>query len=298
MSDRPVSAVSGAEVISRRRLKARRVGCAAGFSGDRTDAASPVVDALIAAGTPAVLIFETLAERTLALAQLAMRSDPDAGYEPLLVELLQPVLARCLDAGVRIVSNFGAANPAGAARRILALASELGLRRPRIAVVEGDDLSGTAHRPLLDSALGTRLRELKVVSANAYIGGLLRWASEERVETRSLGRHVEELQGTPPGLAVRSTSAQIACTSAAHSSSSSRVVAKIRPLGSAPTQCPERPTRCRATAMERGEPIWQTRSTLPISMPNSSDAVATTAFSSPFFRRVSASRRSARERLP
>ena len=39
--------------------------------------------------------------------------------------------------------------------------------------------------------------------------------------------------------------------------------------------------RCRATAMERGEPIWQTRSTVPMSMPSSSDAVATTARSSP-----------------
>ena len=40
-----------------------RIGCAAGFSGDRTDAAAPVVQALIASGQPAVLIFETLAER-------------------------------------------------------------------------------------------------------------------------------------------------------------------------------------------------------------------------------------------
>src|SRR5689334_22298051 len=118
-----------------------RVGCAAGFSGDRTDAASPVVDALVAAGGPAVLIFETLAERTLALAQLARRHDPDAGYEPLLDDLLCPVLVRCLQAGVRIVSNFGAANPVGAARRIAALARELGLRAPRVAVVQGDDLS-------------------------------------------------------------------------------------------------------------------------------------------------------------
>ena len=68
------------------------VGCAAGFSGDRTDAAQPVVQALIASGQPAVLIFETLAERTLALAQLARRTDPNAGYEPLLVDLLRPVL--------------------------------------------------------------------------------------------------------------------------------------------------------------------------------------------------------------
>ncbi|HKW82911.1 MAG TPA: acyclic terpene utilization AtuA family protein, partial [Burkholderiaceae bacterium] len=47
------------------------VGCAAGFSGDRTDAGGPVVDTLIRRGGPSVLIFETLAERTLALAQLA-----------------------------------------------------------------------------------------------------------------------------------------------------------------------------------------------------------------------------------
>ena len=100
-----------------------RIGCAAGFSGDRTDAAAPVVQALIASGQPAVLIFETLAERTLALAQLARRTQPDAGYEPLLVDLLQPVLADCLAHGVRIVSNFGAANPAGAARRIHQLAA-------------------------------------------------------------------------------------------------------------------------------------------------------------------------------
>lgn len=67
-----------------------RIGCAASFAGDRTDAAGPVVDALIAAGGPAFLIFETLAERTLALAQLARRADPNAGYEPLLVDILRP----------------------------------------------------------------------------------------------------------------------------------------------------------------------------------------------------------------
>ena len=147
-----------------------RVGCAAGFSGDRTDAAAPVVAALAASGGPSVLIFETLAERTLALAQLARRSDPDGGYEPLLDELLRPVLGTCLEAGIRIVSNFGAANPAGAARRIAALARELGLRAPRIAVVSGDDLGDAAHRPLLRAALGRRSTSLRVVSANAYVG--------------------------------------------------------------------------------------------------------------------------------
>src|SRR5689334_25235992 len=104
------------------------VGCAAGFSGDRTDAATAVVDTLIRRGGPSVLIFETLAERTLALAQLARKSDPDAGYEPLLDDLLTPVLALCVGHQIRIVSNFGAANPRGAAQRIRRIATTLGCR--------------------------------------------------------------------------------------------------------------------------------------------------------------------------
>ena len=151
-----------------------RIGCAAGFSGDRTDVAAPVVDALVAAGGPAVLIFETLAERTLALAQLARRLDPDAGYEPLLVDLLRPVLERCLRHRIRIVSNFGAANPQGAARRIAALARELGLAAPRIAIVDGDDLGAESRRPLLAAALKDVSDFADVartmVCANAYIG--------------------------------------------------------------------------------------------------------------------------------
>ncbi|CAM4005562.1 acyclic terpene utilization AtuA family protein [Paracidovorax anthurii] len=147
-----------------------RVGCAAGFSGDRTDAALPVVRALIEAGGPAVLIFETLAERTLALAQLARRARPQAGYEPLLDDLLRPVLAQCLQHGIRIVSNFGAAHPAGAAERIRVLARELGARAPRIAVVWGDDLGHEAHRPVLAAALGGAWPADPIVSANAYIG--------------------------------------------------------------------------------------------------------------------------------
>jgi len=152
------------------------IGCAAGFSGDRTDAAGPVVDTLIArlergqAGQRAFLIFETLAERTLALAQLRRRADPEAGYEPLLDEMLRPVLVRCLAHGVRIVSNFGAANPRAAARHIARMARELGAAAPRIAVIEGDDLSSPAHRVLLHEQLGERMDSIRVVSANAYIG--------------------------------------------------------------------------------------------------------------------------------
>ena len=72
------------------------VGCAAGFSGDRTDAAAPVVRTLIARGGPCALIFENLAERTLAQQQLAKRANPQLGYEPLLEQELRPILKDCL----------------------------------------------------------------------------------------------------------------------------------------------------------------------------------------------------------
>jgi hypothetical protein len=70
------------------------IGCAAGFGGDRTDAAAPIVETLIARGGAGALIFETLAERTLALAQLDRRKNPDGGYAPLLEAMARPVLRR------------------------------------------------------------------------------------------------------------------------------------------------------------------------------------------------------------
>ncbi len=150
------------------------IGCAAGFSGDRVDAAGPVVDTLIARlaerGGSACLIFETLAERTLALAQLRRRADPQAGYEPLLDLMLRPVLARCLQHGIRIVSNFGAANPHAAAQLIQRMARELDLPVPRIAVIHGDDLSAPPQRALLRTHLGAQVDALQIASANAYIG--------------------------------------------------------------------------------------------------------------------------------
>ncbi len=152
------------------------IGCAAGFSGDRTDAAGPVVDTLIARlqaappGQRAFLIFETLAERTLALAQLRRRAQPEAGYEPLLDPMLRPVLQRCVAHGIRIVGNFGAANPEAAARLVLKMAREIGAPAPKVAVVWGDDLRGTPALDQVQALLGGRLDAASVVSANAYIG--------------------------------------------------------------------------------------------------------------------------------
>ncbi|MDR4125374.1 acyclic terpene utilization AtuA family protein [Yanghanlia caeni] len=146
-----------------------KAGCAAGFSGDRIDGVGPVVRTLIEEGGQA-LIFETLAERTLALAQLARNADPQAGYEPLLAEMLRPCLADCLNHGIRIVSNFGQANPPAAARRIQRLAAELGVRSPRIAVLSGDRLDQPDQLDYLRTVLPAEVDPRNVVCINAYQG--------------------------------------------------------------------------------------------------------------------------------
>ena len=88
------------------------IGAGAGFAGDRTDAAGPVAEALAACPGPRFLMFETLAERTLALSQLDRHRDPRRGFNPALDRFVGPVLDRCLREEIRIVGNFGAANPA------------------------------------------------------------------------------------------------------------------------------------------------------------------------------------------
>ena len=70
------------------------------------------------------LVFECLAERTIALAQQARRLDPERGYDPLLEARMRAVLPLAAANGVRIVSNMGAANPVAAARRTADIARE------------------------------------------------------------------------------------------------------------------------------------------------------------------------------
>lgn len=150
-----------------------RIGCGAGFADDRSDAAVPIVAELAKQDGPRFLIFETLAERTLALAQIARKRNPDTGAGAGVERFLRPVLADCLTHGIRIVSNFGAANPVAAARIVRKLTAELGHPQIRIAVVEGDDVSAafTPDELAAREVMGSYLHDRPdVISANAYIG--------------------------------------------------------------------------------------------------------------------------------
>ncbi len=148
-----------------------RIGAGAGYAGDRIP---PAVE-LALRGQLDYLVFECLAERTIALAQLERRQQPDKGFDPLLTERMRAVLPICLAQNTRIVSNMGAANPLQSGHEVLRVAQELGLTGVKVAVVQGDDVlhrlcQDGLHLPLMDSDATVASLQERLISANAYLG--------------------------------------------------------------------------------------------------------------------------------
>lgn len=146
-----------------------RIGAGAGYSGDRIE---PAID-LAERGALDYLVFECLAERTIALAQQRRQRDPQTGYDPLLEMRMRACLPVCRKNKVRIITNMGAANPVAAMERTAAIASELGLAGLKIAAVTGDDvlekIRGKDYDILETGGQLTDLRS-RIISANAYLG--------------------------------------------------------------------------------------------------------------------------------
>ncbi|KVG27272.1 acyclic terpene utilization AtuA family protein [Burkholderia diffusa] len=146
-----------------------RIGAGAGYSGDRIE---PAVE-LAEHGQLDYLVFECLAERTIAIAQQARRKDPSLGYDPLLDARMQAVLPVAVAKRVRIVSNMGAANPRAAALRTARIAQSLGLAGLKVAAVEGDDVLDVVLRGAFrfeESGDEVAAYRDRIVSANAYLG--------------------------------------------------------------------------------------------------------------------------------
>lgn len=143
-----------------------RIGCGAGFSGDRLDPAIILAER----GELDYLVLECLAERTIALAQKRKMKDHTKGYDPLLerrIESLLPILAKNK---VVLITNMGAANPMEGARKVVAIASKLNLKI-KVAAVTGDDVFDkldTSARAMETNEPLSSSGEL--ISANAYLG--------------------------------------------------------------------------------------------------------------------------------
>jgi hypothetical protein len=148
-----------------------RLGAGAGYAGDRI----PPAVALAEKGRLDYLIFECLAERTIALAQLEKLKNPHSGFDPLLRARMKAVLPACMANGTRIITNMGAANPLQAGREVLEVAQALGIDQLKVAVVLGDDVLSLLQtdylsEPLIDSKQTVADIQPLLVSANAYLG--------------------------------------------------------------------------------------------------------------------------------
>ncbi|MFM0737998.1 DUF1446 domain-containing protein [Paraburkholderia xenovorans] len=154
---------------SQRSTQTVRIGAGAGYSGDRVE---PAVE-LAEHGQLDYLVFECLAERTIAIAQQARSRDAELGYDPLLETRMKAVLPAAIRNGVRIVSNMGAANPLAAARKTAEIARELGLGGVKIAAVTGDDVLDVVLQGdfrFEESGESVASYRDRLVSANAYLG--------------------------------------------------------------------------------------------------------------------------------
>ncbi|MFZ0851822.1 MAG: acyclic terpene utilization AtuA family protein [Hyphomicrobiaceae bacterium] len=147
-----------------------RIGVGAGTADDRIH---PAVQ-LAQHGDLDYLVFECLAERTVARENLARTKDPERGYTPRLLERIEAVLPLCLEKDIRIVTNMGAANPRAGARAIRRLGRELGVGDVSCAIVTGDDVSDLVRTMpelrLIETGAPLESILSRMASANAYLG--------------------------------------------------------------------------------------------------------------------------------
>jgi len=146
-----------------------RIGGASAFWGDSTDGPAQLVDS----GEVDFLVFDYLAETTMAILAAQRRRDPAIGYATDFVETaMRPLLAEIARRGIRVVANAGGLNPRACAAALQELVAAGGLDL-RVGIVEGDDVAAklpewrAAGR--VDRVRGQPLPPT-ALSANAYLG--------------------------------------------------------------------------------------------------------------------------------
>lgn len=141
---------------------------AAGAWGDSSLSTRQLLDD----GRADYVVYEALAEVTMAVLARARAKDPTRGYAHDVVDTIARHLGEFRRRGMRVVTNAGGVNPEAAADVVRAAAEAAGLR-VRVGVVTGDDLS--ARLPELASMASPELDSGaplpgEALACNAYLG--------------------------------------------------------------------------------------------------------------------------------
>jgi hypothetical protein len=152
-----------------------RIASGQGFWGDWLEAPVRQVEG----GPIDHLMMDYLAEVTMSILQKQKARDPSLGYARDVVPLLQRILPRIVERGIRVTTNAGGVNPQGCADAVAETARKLGLTgRLKLGIVTGDDILPRLDEllekgiALADMDTGRPLSEVRsrVLSANAYLG--------------------------------------------------------------------------------------------------------------------------------
>ena len=146
-----------------------RIGCASAFYGDSQLSARQLVDL----GDIQYLVFDYLAEVTMAILSQAKAKNEDYGYAVDFVTVaMKDVLADCAKKGIKVIANAGGVNVPSCISALQSLCKELDISL-NIAGVYGDDLSNQATElplnELIENQSGEPLPK-KLSSINAYLG--------------------------------------------------------------------------------------------------------------------------------
>lgn len=151
-------------------MKKIRIGSGAGYAEDRIE---PAVE-LMEKGNLDYIMFECLAERTIAIGQQDKLKDPQKGYNQLLDARMRKILKLVKKNGVKVITNMGSANPLAALDVTVNIAKELGVSGLKIAAVTGDDIGADIEKYYENDVLelGCKLKDLstQLLSTNVYLG--------------------------------------------------------------------------------------------------------------------------------
>ena len=145
-----------------------RIGGACGFWGDSAMATPQLLQ------VPGLqyLVYDYLAETTMAILAKARAKDPALGYATDFVQaVMKPHLKAIHQRGIKVIANAGGLNPEGCRDALLQIAEAQGMAL-RVAVLTGDDLMpqmGTLQAQGLRTTADAPLPE-HPLSANAYVG--------------------------------------------------------------------------------------------------------------------------------
>jgi hypothetical protein len=146
-----------------------RIGCGAGFWGDTPEGPAQ----LVRGGRIDYLVMDYLAEITMSILARMKAKRADLGFATDFVTMvMQPLAREIARKRIRVVTNAGGVNPDACRDALLAVFREAGIDL-KVAVVRGDDLSGSIERyraaDVREMFSGAPMPPV-AASVNAYLG--------------------------------------------------------------------------------------------------------------------------------